>query len=207
MPKQTFFKLIKEKQEHIINAAISEFSNLSFNEVKISDIVNKAKIPRSSFYDYFEDKTDLYRYIILIIKEEKTKFIAESFEKYEEGFFEEFREFFKAGAKFAFMKPEYYKIGNKMYENIEIVKDILGIDVEEFDASKVFEPMIKIGIESGELRSDIDVKFITKAIYILSSNFIAKGFEEEEGMTDKYIEEVTDKILEFIRYGIASSKK
>ncbi len=165
LPKQTFFKLIKEKQEHIINVAISEFSNQSFNEVKISDIVNKAKIPRSSFYDYFEDKTDLYRYIILLIKEEKTKFIAESFEKYEEGFF------------------------------------------EEFDASKVFEPVIKTGIESGELRSDIDVKFIEKAIYILSSNFIAKGFEEEEGMTDKYIEEVTDKILEFIRYGIASSKK
>jgi len=202
LPKQTFFNLTDEKQDQIIKAAISEFAQFSFNEVKISDIVNKSKIPRSSFYDYFEDKKDLYKYIILIIKEEKMKFMAPILEKHQDSFFERFREIFKAGAKFAYMKPEYEKLGSRMYENIEHIKDILGpVDI---DVSSFYESMIISGIKSGEIRSNIDVKFAAESIYILSFNTMAKGFQNNKKPVNEFIEEVTDKVIDFIKFGISN---
>ncbi|MCI8444226.1 MAG: TetR/AcrR family transcriptional regulator [Clostridia bacterium] len=64
MPKETFFHLKPEKREKIEEALIHEFSRGSFEEASISHIVLEAKIPRGSFYQYFEDKEDAIKYII-----------------------------------------------------------------------------------------------------------------------------------------------
>lgn len=63
MPKQTFLNLPKEKQQTLINAAVKEFSRVPLNEALISNIVALAEIPRGSFYQYFENKEDLFYYI------------------------------------------------------------------------------------------------------------------------------------------------
>lgn len=64
MPSNTFFRLPKEKQDNLIKAAIKEFSNTAYTEASINQIIKEAKIPRGSFYMYFNDKEDLYHYII-----------------------------------------------------------------------------------------------------------------------------------------------
>lgn len=202
MPKQTFFNLTKEKQDQIINAAVSEFSQFSFNEVKISDIVNKARIPRSSFYDYFEDKRDLYQYIILMIREEKMNFMAPALENNNGNFFERFKAIFKAGAKFAAIKPEYEKLARRMYENMQVINDIF--HTEDMDVSNFYEDMIIKGIENGELRNNLDIQFIAKSIYILTNHIMAMDFNNSSLSLDEYIDEITDKIVDFIKYGISS---
>ena len=63
MPKQTFFNLPKEKRDRIIAAAKEVFSKNSYEEASINQIVKLARIPRGSFYQYFEDKDDLYGYL------------------------------------------------------------------------------------------------------------------------------------------------
>lgn len=64
MPKQTFFNLPTEKRQTLIQAAKSEFSRVSLYEASIANIVKEAEIPRGSFYQYFEDKDDLYFYLL-----------------------------------------------------------------------------------------------------------------------------------------------
>ena len=64
MPKSTFLKLKSEKREKIENAIIEEFTKNSFEQLSISNIIQKAQIPRGSFYQYFEDKRDAIQYII-----------------------------------------------------------------------------------------------------------------------------------------------
>lgn len=66
MPKQTFFNLPKSKQELLLNAGIKEFSRVPLNEAVISNIIATAEIPRGSFYQYFENKEDLFFYIFSI---------------------------------------------------------------------------------------------------------------------------------------------
>lgn len=62
MPTQTFFHLPEEKQQRLLEAARVEFSRVPLNEASIAQIVKLAGISRGSFYQYFEDKEDLYFY-------------------------------------------------------------------------------------------------------------------------------------------------
>ena len=64
MPSSTFLNLPAEKQEKLMEAAVREFSHKPFNEASINQIIKEAGIPRGSFYMYFTDKEDLFRYLL-----------------------------------------------------------------------------------------------------------------------------------------------
>lgn len=64
MPKDTFFHLKEEKREKIEKALINEFSKGALEKASISNIVAEAKIPRGSFYQYFENKEDAVKYVV-----------------------------------------------------------------------------------------------------------------------------------------------
>lgn len=64
MPKSTFYNLPKEKQEKVLVAAKKEFFRADDGDILIKNIVADAKIPRGSFYQYFESKEDLIEYLI-----------------------------------------------------------------------------------------------------------------------------------------------
>lgn len=64
MPTATFFRLPEEKRERLINAGWGELTQARFAEVSINRIIAAARIPRGSFYQYFEDKEDLIRYLL-----------------------------------------------------------------------------------------------------------------------------------------------
>ena len=75
MPTNTFFNLTIEK---IINAAKSEFVEYSFNDASINRIIKNAEISRGSFYMYFENKEDLFLYILDGYREEALAEIVSS---------------------------------------------------------------------------------------------------------------------------------
>ena len=64
MPTTTFFNLPPPKRERLLRAAVEEFAQKPFNEVSINRIIHVAGIPRGSFYQYFENKTDLFQHIL-----------------------------------------------------------------------------------------------------------------------------------------------
>ena len=64
MPTNTFFRLPEEKRNRLMDAAWAEFSQHSFAEASINQIVQGAGISRGSFYQYFRDKEDLFYYLI-----------------------------------------------------------------------------------------------------------------------------------------------
>jgi AcrR family transcriptional regulator len=69
MPKSLFFKLDETKRARITEAALIEFSSNIYNEASINQIIKTADISRGSFYKYFEDKEDLYYYMVHIVFE------------------------------------------------------------------------------------------------------------------------------------------
>lgn len=64
MPTERFLNLPEEKQKRIIQASLTEFSRVPFEEVSINRIIQDAGIARGSFYQYFEDKQDLRMYLL-----------------------------------------------------------------------------------------------------------------------------------------------
>lgn len=64
MPTSTFFNLPEDKKNKILKAANKEFERVPIEQVSIKNIVESAEIARGSFYQYFEDKEDLFQYIM-----------------------------------------------------------------------------------------------------------------------------------------------
>ena len=64
MPRDTFVRLAEEKRRRFLDAAWAEFSRVPFAEVSINRIVRGAGIPRGSFYQYFTDREELFRYLL-----------------------------------------------------------------------------------------------------------------------------------------------
>lgn len=94
MPKQTFLNLPQAKQQHLLDVAQQAFSKAPFNKVSIASIVTAAKIPRGSFYQYFEDKADLYDYLIADLRHTSLEDWQGILKKQDGDLFVAFREYF-----------------------------------------------------------------------------------------------------------------
>ena len=64
MPSDTFFHLPAEKRERLLAAARGEFARAAYEDASINRIIRQAGIPRGSFYMYFTDKEELFRYLL-----------------------------------------------------------------------------------------------------------------------------------------------
>ncbi|MCT6823029.1 MAG: TetR/AcrR family transcriptional regulator [Apilactobacillus sp.] len=64
MPTTTFLNLNEDKQNQIFHALIKEFSQYRLTEAQVARIINDCSIARGSFYKYFEDIHDSYRYAL-----------------------------------------------------------------------------------------------------------------------------------------------
>lgn len=60
MIKQTFYNLPETKRERIYQAIKTEFDRVPLDKININSIIKEANISRGSFYQYFDDKGDLY---------------------------------------------------------------------------------------------------------------------------------------------------
>jgi AcrR family transcriptional regulator len=77
MPKKTFFNLPESKRNQVIKASKKEFSRVFLNNALVSNIIIDAKIPRGSFYQYFDDIEDCFYFIVdEYSKDIKTKLIS-----------------------------------------------------------------------------------------------------------------------------------
>lgn len=73
MEKKTDLRVIKTKNL-IYNTLIELMKDKTFEEIKVSDICNKALINRSTFYSHYEDKYDL---LVDFINSLKGEFVTE----------------------------------------------------------------------------------------------------------------------------------
>lgn len=77
MPTETFFRLPAERRDRLVDEAIVEFSDRRFAEASLSQIVARAGIAKGSVYQYFADKLDLYRWLLVDeVPRRKRAFVA-----------------------------------------------------------------------------------------------------------------------------------
>ena len=82
MCSETFLRLPEEKKNRFLDAAWEEFTRVPFPDASINKIVLRARVPRGSFYQYFESKDDLFSYLQQTVLEyligEYCKFMREA---------------------------------------------------------------------------------------------------------------------------------
>lgn len=196
MPKKTFFKLDAQKQAVIIQESVKVFSEASFNEVKIATIIRQAQIPRTSFYDYFEDKMDLYAYIMLMVSEKKKLYMSEV--SFEDNFFDVMTHLFEAGLRFMLEEPELDKLSRKMLSQPELMKEIFG--EEAMDVSPIFEDLLLKGIQNGVIRENINISFMARTLMILSRELMI-DMKDEQSMV-LVLKDMSKELVTFLQHGL-----
>lgn len=162
MPKATFFNLNNTKRENIEKAIEEEFGRTTFEKASISNIIEKAKIPRGSFYQYFEDKEDAIKYIV-------QKYMEKEKEKIRKLLIEANGNIFEATIKIFEYMIESVKEKDQfnLYRNImeELKKNNINIFQEEKKQGNIEEI---IDIEILNIESEEDIKYMLKIISVIA---------------------------------------
>ncbi len=95
MPKITFFNLPDDKRETLISAAKKEFARVPLYQASISNIIKDAKIPRGSFYQYFEDKEDAFFFLLANHVAAYKDYFVHSLQRYEGDIFKAMIDFYQ----------------------------------------------------------------------------------------------------------------
>jgi len=206
--------LPEEKQQLIEKVAIREFAAFGYDKASINRIVEQCRIAKGSFYQYFEDKKDLFLYLITRVGEKKLKFMSSVLQNPEQyDFFMLIREMFISGLKFAADNPEITLMGNWVLKNKGhlIYNEVVGTGLQ--NAQNIYTELLELAISRGEIRDDVDLNFVS---YIISSMNISaveyyfqsvKGEETDMRKFDESMIGTVDLLIDFIKYGIGTHKK
>jgi AcrR family transcriptional regulator len=213
MPKQTFLNLPEEKRNNVVNAAIDEFAQHGLENGSTNRIVAKSGISKGSFYQYFEDKLDVFMYLLTVLENEKIEYFKGKYPpSMNMDTFQYFRWMIKEGMKFNTSNPRltqaisrvlfgeglYY--GNTFAENRR--KTIAGL-----------KAMIEQAIERGEVDPSVDVELAVMVMETwsntISSYVLNEGLKQKDilkWMRSEKTQVMIDKLLYVMEYGLRKTE-
>ena len=213
MPKQTFFNLPDEKRGNIINAAVEEFAEYGLENASTNRIVTNSSISKGSFYQYFEDKQDVFRYLLTLLEQEKVDFFKDKRPPIlNMDTFEYFRWMVKTGMEFNSSHPSMTQAVSRV-----LLSDGLyyGKDFAEYrqKTTLALRKLQEQAIERGEVDPSVDVDL---AVMVMEtwSNAIST-YILNEGLKQKDIigwihspktQEIIDKLLYVMEYGLRKTE-
>ncbi len=191
MPKQTFFNLPPDKKEILIKAALKEFSRVPLFEASISNIIQEAGIARGSFYQYFEDKEDIYLYLL----EQKTKRFDERFisilKKQNGNLIQTYIELFPITLKrFQNIERRNFFRNTFLNMNYKVQNRLSKYDNEEKVNQRYLEIIGLIDTTKLNITEEQDVLRIMKILRVVTLNNLIRSFAKEMSIEES-IEEYT----------------
>jgi len=213
MPKQTFFNLPEEKREKIVNAAVDEFADYGLENASTNRIVENSGISKGSFYQYFEDKMDVFQYLMDIVSKEKTAYFKDNHPPSNQlDMFGYFRWMIKAGMEFNSAYPRMAQavsrvlLGEGLYygKNFAMYRE---------KSTQALAMMIQQAIQRGEVDPSVDVDLAVMIMETwsnaISSYIISEGMKQKDIM--KWVrsaktQEKIDKLLYVMEYGLRKTE-
>ena len=158
MPKDTFFNLPEAKRARIAEAAIDEFAEKGYTGASISRIVAKAKIAKGSFYQYFDGKTVLFRWLLYDVAAQRKLATIKDLTPPDPGdFWEQLSQMFVAGLRYGLNNPKLSRIAAVLWHpNSD--PELQGL-VGEFQtlAHRNWKLLLQQGQAMGQVRTDLDL--------------------------------------------------
>lgn len=203
MPNQTFFNLSKDKRERIIQSAMKVFSKHPLTDASISEIVEGANISRGSFYQYFEDKTDLYMYLVGLFKKNYHTLMIQKFKKYDGDFYKGYRDYscfyiqnITESKKFGFFENLYLGMNYQLNrENIDVL----------FTDEKKRRLYDEVDLDNMKISTPEDLMAVLQFLHELLNNAIMEGFWRNLSVEET--QAIFLKRLDWVFYGISKINK
>lgn len=179
MPTLTFFNLAEEKKNRIIASAVEEFARVRFSLASINKIVKAANISRGSFYQYFKDKEDVYKYILELITKEKLRVLTENKHESEiPGIFTPILDTMPAIFKWVQENPLYNKIGFFLAtEEPELIGKVLQ---ETESGASWFISYLQDAQNRGRIRKDADINAVVTLLKAYSHTLLLSYYSNPD---------------------------
>ena len=156
MPSQRFFNLPATKRQRFIDVALEEFGNYSYDSASVSRMVKKLGIAKGSVYQYFENKREIYFYLIDYIRDKRLALLEQTIAQSRGDFFADYLAIFHASLEADYSYPlECLFLANISREwnhaelgpvHIIIRRDIIG----------AVDALIQAAMARGEINSQFD---------------------------------------------------
>jgi TetR/AcrR family transcriptional regulator len=195
MPKSTFYNLKEEKKQRIFQAAVQEFASHKFSEASLNRIVKTAKIPWGSFYQYFDNKEDLYLYVIKELSKYKWDALEQAgVDNIDGDFFNIIREKLIALIELRKQNPDYAHIALlQEMDDSDFIRKVRG------DSTKRWKEIIERDKKSGLIKEEIDADVMIDMFYsFVLLNFYRTGLDDEE----KFMTTL-DEAIKIMREGVS----
>ncbi len=212
MPKQTFFNLPAEKRDPFIEIAIEEFAHNDYQTASISRIVAQAGIAKGSFYQYFENKEDLYTYLLDLGARQKAQFLNADPPEAQMDIFAYLRWLIQEGVHFEFSNPKLSQIGYRAVKSGTLPEQYREQAVAS--ANTFFTELVAQGKAQGNMDPAIDdevAAFIFNAIftelgrYMMQRLEIHDAFVNDDGRSNFNSPEadaIFDQVLSILKTGM-----
>src|SRR5699024_3187759 len=182
-------------KQTLLDAAIKEFSRVPLAEASVAKIVKGAEIPRGSFYQYFEDKEDLYFYLLNEeLKEKRKKYIA-MIEKHQGDIFPAFTEMLQS-----FLLKINEKDAHQFYRNMflnmnyETEKMFTNI-VNDNDLDQQLPDLIHlINPKNLNAKNEEEILLIVRMLTLLMTENIIQKFAKNltnEDVIEKFTQQIS----------------
>lgn len=187
----------------LFQAALDEFSQKSFHEASLNDMLKAVKMNKGSFYHRFYDKTDLYFCMVEMIAIDKMEYMRGKIDvpQMPLDFFEQLQLFAISGLEYARHEKRYYNFWrNYLSENAELRNTIK----QTFPGfgDDLFEQLVSEAVISGHLSTKYSNEFICKTISIYFYNLDAFLTDNLE---DKDIVSIIKQFICFLKHGLLNN--
>ncbi len=183
MPKETFFNLADDKRAKILDVALDEFADNDYVNASISRIVARAGIAKGSFYQYFEDKEDLYVFLVGQIAEKKAEMFSLDHPDPEHvGLFNYMRWIFRQSVEFELTNPRYSRMGYRMLKGGASENKVFRAAMD--NAIAYYRNLIALGKAQGDIAPDIDDELAAEVFWLVLSEMgqrILRRINEQHG--------------------------
>lgn len=165
MPKKTFFNLSQERQKQIIHISLKEFSAHNFETSSMNKIISEIGVAKGSFYRYFENKKDLYLFLLDYALNKKIDYLEKYIDTSKDDFFEIYRDTVLNYIKFDLTFPtisNFLRIAveSKFIEQTQVLNSLHG--------KSFIKNLILKGQSEGQIKKVLDVDFVILCITSLS---------------------------------------
>ena len=213
MPKQTFLNLPTEKRETIMNAAIEEFAEYGLENASTNRIVKNSGIAKGSFYQYFEDKQDVFMHMLDMIEQQELEFFKnEHPPDHNMDVFHYYRWMVKKGMEFGLAHPRAIQAAWRVLlgEGLYYGKNLAGYREK---TTKALTLMIKQAMERGEVDPSVDVDLAVMVMETWSNAIttyvLNEGIKQKdvlEWMRSPKTQETIDKLFYVMEYGLRKTE-
>lgn len=213
MPKQTFLNLPEEKRNTVINAAIDEFAEYGLENASTNRIVANSGISKGSFYQYFEDKQDVFMYLLTVLEHEKVEYFKGKHPPSTNmDTFGYFRWMIKTGMEFNTTHPLLTQAISRVMFGEGLYYGNTFADVRERTAQGL-KVMIEQAIVHGEVDPSVDVELAVMIMETwsnaISSYILNEGMKQKDIMKwvrSAKVQERIDKMLYVMEYGLRKTE-